>query len=79
MSPIKFASIELSTPGDVATAGVAYALGFGIDAFFFSGGVSSGATAGACAAGAIGAKYSLQELFRKRRKKLKKPTGSSRS
>ncbi len=63
---------------DVATAGVAYALGFGLDAFFFSGGVSSGATGGACAAGAIGAKYSLQELFRKRGKRQKKPTGSSR-
>ena len=65
MKPIKFAGIELSTPGDIATAGIAYAIGFGVDAFFFSGGVSSGATAGACAAGAIGAKYSIQGFLHK--------------
>lgn len=69
MKPIKLAGIELSTPGDVATAGMAYALGFGLDAFFFSGGVSSGATAGACAAGAIGLKYSIQGLLQKNKKK----------
>ena len=66
MKPIKFVGIELSTPGDIATAGIAYAIGFGVDAFFFSGGVSSGATAGACAAGAIGAKYSIQGFFHKK-------------
>lgn len=65
MKPIKFVGIELSTPGDIATAGIAYAIGFGVDAFFFSGGVSSGATAGACAAGAIGAKYSIQGFLHK--------------
>ncbi len=66
MKPVKLAGIELSTPGDIATAGLAYAIGFGVDAFFFSGGVSSGATAGACAAGAIGAKYSIQGLLHKK-------------
>ena len=65
MKPIKIVGIELSTPGDVATAGIAYAIGFGVDAFFFSHGVSSGATAGACAAGAIGAKYFIQGFLHK--------------
>ena len=65
MKPIKFAGIELSTPGDIATAGIAYSIGFGVDAFFFTHGVSSGAAAGACAAGAIGAKYFIQGFLHK--------------
>lgn len=69
MKPIKIVGIELSTPGDVATAGIAYAIGFGVDAFFFSHGVSSGAAAGACAAGAIGAKYTIQAFLNKRQVK----------
>lgn len=69
MKPIKFAGIELASSVDVAVAGISYAAGFGVDAFFFSGGVTSGATAGACAAGALGLKYSIQEFFNKRKNK----------
>ncbi|MCU7834994.1 MAG: hypothetical protein KZQ83_07020 [gamma proteobacterium symbiont of Taylorina sp.] len=69
MKPVKIVGIELSTPGDIATAGLAYAIGFGIDAFFFSHGVSSGAAAGACAAGAIGAKYTIQGFLQKKQVK----------
>ena len=71
MKPIKLVGIEMTTPGDIATAGLAYAIGFAVDAFFFSHGVSSGAAAGACAAGAIGAKYSIQGFLQKKKSKNK--------
>lgn len=65
MKPINIGGIELATPGDVAVGGIAYATGFAVDAFFFSGGVTSGATGGACTAGALGVKYSIQALYKK--------------
>lgn len=73
MTPIRIGAVELATPGDVAVGGLAYAIGFGVDAFFFSHGVTSGATAGACAAGALGAKYSIVTLVEKiKERKAKK-------
>jgi hypothetical protein len=57
---IKLGGLELATPGDIVVGGGAYAIGFAVDAFFFSGGATSATTAGACAAGALSLKYAVQ-------------------
>ena len=66
---IKIGDLELATPGDVVVGGLAYGVAFATDAFFFSGGATSAETAGAAAAAALGAKYAVQDLVRRWRKK----------
>jgi len=64
---IKLGGLELGTPGDIIVGGGAYAVGFAVDAFFFSGGATSATTAGACAAGALSVKYAIQGALSRRK------------
>ncbi len=66
MKPIKIGGIELATPADVAVGGTAYGTAFCLDAFFFSGGATSAASAGAAAAAALGVKYAITAMFKKK-------------
>jgi len=65
----KIGDLELGTPGDVIVGGLAYGAAFAIDALFFTGGATSAEVAGATAAAALGAKYAVQESWRRWRKK----------
>lgn len=67
--PFKIGGLELATRGDMIVGGLAYGTTFAIDAFFFTGGATSSEAAGAAAAGALGAKYAIQESLRRWRKK----------
>lgn len=71
---VKIGNLEFATAGDLIVGGGAFALGFGVDAFFFSGGATSTEAGGACAAGALAAKYAVQTTWKRlRRRKQNKP------
>jgi hypothetical protein len=74
----KIGDLELGTPGDVIVGGLTYGTAFAIDAFFFTGGAASAEVAGAAAAAALGAKYAIQESWRRwRGKPPKEPPKSN--
>jgi hypothetical protein len=73
---IKVGDLESATRGDLIVGGGAFALGFGADAFFFSDGATSTETGAACMAGALAAKYAVQEVLRRVRRKRRNSAGS---
>jgi hypothetical protein len=66
---VKFGNLEFATAGDLIAGGGAFAVGFAVDSFLFSGGATSTETGGACAAGALAGKYAAQKVWRRLRKK----------
>ena len=62
--PLKIGGMQLTTPGDIIVGGGAYAAGFAIDAFFFSGGATSAEAGAASAIGALSTKYAAQKAVR---------------
>lgn len=76
---LKIGDMELATPGDVLVGGLAYGITFAVDAFFFSGGATSAESAGAAAAGALGAKYAIQEGLWRWKNRRKKGTEREKS
>ncbi len=60
---IKVGNLEFATAGDLIVGGGAFSIGFGIDAFLFSGGATSTEAGGASMAGALALKYGIQKAF----------------
>lgn len=57
---------KLTTKGDIAAAGLGFALGFAVDIFLFPAGVPPGTTASVFMAGAVGLKNSAQAALESR-------------
>ena len=60
---MKFAGLELNTPGDIIVGGISFAAGSAADAFFFSGGMTSTAVGGATAIGALGIFQAIKKIW----------------
>jgi hypothetical protein len=56
---VEVSDLKPSTRGDIAAAGIGYALGFFVDNFYFPGGLTGGVVAAVSATGAVG----LKNLF----------------
>lgn len=60
---------SISTRGDIAAAGVGYAVGYAIDTYFFPGGLTGGIVAAVSATGSVGVKNFFHALWTRRRTK----------
>lgn len=64
---MEVSDLKPSTRGDIAAAGIGYAVGFFIDNFYFPGGLTGGVVAAVSATGAVGVKNLLHALWANRR------------